>query len=386
MKKAIVFVTYHPGALYRCEHIGSMCKDKFTSILIACWHPYSNSDIIGHYAGKFDHVIMLPDLKYELNVVRMGSKIKQFIVDFKRQLDIVLSGIDSFYIVSNSSAYLPVNILLSRLRRNTKCAGSIKATDDADRVVVDVRDVDVLRTAYYLLCSMIFGMYPVYHHKKLYFLYFRDPVDKVLMYKSPYVPKRGSMRRGDGKKPVYDMPEPAGRRSDRKKETVIIYGDTNVYGEPGTDLPREVYNERLSRFFRALAKYYSGCRLIYKPHPLDNGKIMPGLEGVGIELYEGRLISQLHLDMNSDDVRACYSVASTSLLYSASRGVPSYAFYGFVGYKREYPRVFFENEDMKANPFLYTISRCEEIGAIDSRDVVPIEAGCSEGFVEWMTA
>jgi hypothetical protein len=96
---------------------------------------------------------------------------------------------------------------------------------------------------------------------------------------------------------------------------------------------------------------------------------MGGMEELEYEIYGGGLTSQMHLHAIIDRVRACYSVASTSLLHSASLGIPSYTLYKYLEYRGAYPRTFFESDIAQRQPFLYNIDTIEDIGIIDANSV-----------------
>jgi len=166
---------------------------------------------------------------------------------------------------------------------------------------------------------------------------------------------------------------------------IIIYGDTTVYEAFGCSLPYEIYVAKLTLFFNLLSQHYKECRLIYKPHPSDQSKVMPGLEYIKYELYNGILVSEMHLEQNIHRVKACYSIASTGLLYSAPKGIPSYTLYRYLEFNSEYPRAFFENENVCENPFLYHIKLVDEIGAIDSINVSPVENDYGDDWSELLS-
>lgn len=382
-KKAIIYISFHPGTLEKYAYMRQVYAKEYLSILIICQHPYINAEIIKHYVDGFDQIIVLPDVQCKANIYRLILDVAGFLKDFKDKIKPILAAIDQFDIISNASGWLPVNILLSRLRHSSKCNHSISLSDESDNFygVVSKSGIDILKTGYLLLLSVIFRIYPAYYHKKLSFVYIKLPVDRVLRFNSPFLRRSPPLLEQMDSLPVYNVLEPFQKRSNLKKEIVIIYGDTTIFKEYGSDLTYDAYKEKLTIFFSFLSKHYHGYKLIYKPHPLDKGKIMPGLDKIRFELYEGSLISQLHLDMNIDKVKACYSAGSFSLHYPISRGIPAYAFYKYLEFNRQYPDALFKKID-GLNPFFWNIRKVEEIGVIDSTCISPSERDYSNNWVE----
>jgi len=69
-----------------------------------------------------------------------------------------------------------------------------------------------------------------------------------------------------------------------------------------------------------------------------------------------------------------YSVASTSLVYASSIGIPSYSLFKYLGYDEDANlRIMFDSLTAKQNPFLYNLSTLEEIGRIDGMYIDPIK-------------
>ena len=121
--------------------------------------------------------------------------------------------------------------------------------------------------------------------------------------------------------------------------------------------------------------------LVCKTHPLDKGRSVDAIEHIPHELYNGCLSSEVYVEQNFDSIIACYSVSSTSLLYSASEGIPSYTLYKYLGFDADSVlHATFENEIIKTNPYLLNISNIEDIGKIDDMNVDPTSP---ERFETW---
>jgi len=127
----------------------------------------------------------------------------------------------------------------------------------------------------------------------------------------------------------------------------------------------------MKRFFKVLRNYYKDCTIIYKGHP-NNKTLMTGAEDAGLEIYGGELVSQLHLNLNINRIKACYSPVSTSLIYSASVGIPSYSLFKYLEAKNKYPGAFFEEGEAAENPYLHNITSINEIGTNDDIKVRPM--------------
>jgi hypothetical protein len=367
-KTALLFISHHPSCLPKYDYIRRIYKNYF-SILLFCSHPYLNSEIIGLYSKDFDHVLVLPDTKYELNILRAGLSLYRFLKNFRNKVKPIMDAHDAFIIFTNFSAYLPVNAILSRLMRNNKCKQYIGIGEAPEFKM----DIDILRTLYLLFFTSIFRLIPVYYHRRLSYLYVLEPRRRILRFNNPFM-RIEHFKRYDSKlNPLYHVFEPIVEQLGFERNIIMIYGDTSVYEAYRCSLPRETYIEKLTLFFNLLSRHYKGYRLIYKPHPSDQSKVMPGLESINYELYKNALISEIHLEQNIQQVKACYSVASTGLLYSASKGIPSYTLYQYLEFNGEYPRAFFENENGCENPFLYHIKRFDEIGAIDAISISPVK-------------
>ena len=383
MKKAIFFILYHPASIGQHAFISKKFKDEYQTILITLSHPYTNPEVLKKYSNSFDIIISLPLIKYEINLARGYYKLWKFINKFNKLTKPLLEDIDSFNLIYAFSAYLPMNAVLSRLNRHKKCKRAITLTDEYTAKMT----VDILRTINVLFYTLFFRLYPVFYDKKSNFFYFKPFEDKILLISGPYLKNSYNVHKSkEGSIPIYKVSEPVLISEFQDRNVVVIYGDTNVYSAEAypCDLPNIEYNTKLAEIFTYLAHYYADCKLIYKPHPSDNYGVMPGLDGIEFELYKGNLTSQVHLESLLENVKACYSVASTSLLYSSAKGIPSYTFYKLLEFKGGLLKNFFESKDAINNPFICNISKIEDIGIIDSVKFEPAMAENKELWDEIM--
>ncbi len=365
MRQALIFISYHPGPLPQLDRIREACPGKWLSVLVICEHPYLNAEIIETYSKRFGHTIVLPLVKYEANIFRGLWNAFHFLRRLKNEMRLILKGVDRFYLISNFSAYLPVNIILSWLQKNPKCEKLISISEED----TFKRNYSFVKSIFLFGYTVPLRLFPVGYDPVLKFMYLKDHRDVILRICSPYgtgseIPK--------GNKKIYRFVEkiqsPSGRA---RKNLIIIYGDTTARTAFVSDLDEREYENRLTCFYSALSEAYRGCKFIYKPHPSDNFKLMPGVKKSEVEIYRGGVTSQMHLDLLSPRIRACYSVSSTSLIYAAERGIPSYTLYRYLEFKGEYPKGFFENDKIRNLPFLYNMQDPKEIGAIDDLTVEP---------------
>jgi hypothetical protein len=361
MKSAIIFICYHPGSLPDYDSLRKIDNNASESVLVICRHPYASDEIVEVYSQKFDHTIILPDIDYETNILKGLIRCYSFLRGFRNRMDPILKDIDRFFIFSDCSAYLPVNALISDLKRNKKCKSLISMRQDYNHE----QHHNILKTARSRVYTSLLELYPVYAHMVFSYEYVTEPRDRIISLVSPYMNLYASFEQGGV--PVHFICRPLVERNDSQRNTVIFYSDTNLDG--AYRYSKEEFEWRLEQFFEVFASYYENCRIIFKPHPQDGGRVMCGMNHLQYELYNGRLTSQMHLDLNIRDVRACYSASSSSLLYSASLGIPSYTLYRYLEFNGEYPRAYFDNNTVRQNPFLYNLRSLAEIGIIDTLSV-----------------
>lgn len=366
LKNAIIFISYHPGSLGDYDYFRTIDKGSSLHALIMCRHPYVTQEIIDLYSDKYDYVLILPDINYEKNIIRGFIEYFMFINKFCKWIRSILADIESFSVISDCSAYLPVNALISTLNKNNKFKKLISIREDY-YVNTSVQIPTTLLTMFY---TKVLNLYTVRAHKGLSYLYKNEPRDMIISLISPYERRIAPKQPLKNSAPSFYIVKPVLDRDISDKNIIVFYSDREL-GEYGSSLSSEEHKNRIRRFFVRLLKFYKNYKIICKPHPLDQGSVMDGMENVEYELYQGGLSSQMHLHININNIRACYSVASTSLLYSASLGIPSYTLYKYLEYNNAYPKIFFENNNMQHPPFLYHIKNLEEIGIIDDIRVEP---------------
>jgi len=378
MRKAIVYILYHPAALASYDLIRSKQENSVIHILVVCNHVYCDKESIDAYSSRFTHTICLQDIDYDSNMVTGMRRYYAFIKKARLELARALKDCGSFSVISDLSAYLPVNALLSELKKDRRFNTLISISE---KYVFEFKP-DLIRSIKAILYTFFLRLTPVYCHQAFGYMYFKRMDDKIIRVISPFSAQTPETFKG-GNQFSYCIVRPAVERISGGKDTVIFYSDMQVR-EYGCELTTEIYKEKLTCFFKQLAAHYSGHTIVCKPHPLDGRKVMPGLEIISFELYEGSRISQMHLDALLGKVKACYSVASTSLLYSASLGIPSYTLFNYLQFKGKYPGEFFNAGNGATTPFSYNIRSLEEIGAIDSLRVEPVKLPVGQSLDDFL--
>lgn len=380
MSKALIYILYHPGALVNYNLIRNKEKNDLIHILLICDHPYTDKESIDVYLKGFTNIIHLPDIDYDNNIYRGLKKCAAFLKKARAELAVILKNVKSFNVISEFSAQLPVNTLLSELKNDPRFNKSISVSKE---YVFELKP-DILKSVKTVFYTLLLRLYPVYYHKTLACMYFKKIHDKNIQVVSLFGKDVPEAKKYDTRS-LYSIIRPPLETSAEEKNTVIFYSDMSVQ-EYGCELSPEAYKDKLGKFFKRLSAHYEGYNIVCKTHPLDGEKVMWGMEAIKYELYKGKLISQMHLDINARKVKACYSVASTSLWYPASLGIPSYTIYKYLGFKGKYPEEFFKADNIATTPFSYNISLLDEIGAIDSLQVElkkeTIERNWDE-FMEW---
>jgi len=375
LKNAIFFISYHAGSLVEYDSLREIDDGKSLHVAVMCRHPYMAEEMISAYSKGFEHVIVLPDIRYETNVVKGLMHYRRFKEIFNNEINPILKGIDSFCIVSDCSAYLPVNALISAFKKNKKCKNLISIREDLS---VD-RQVCLLSTIRTLFYTTLLGLYRVFTYKVLMHLYVKEPRDIVVKLVSPF--RRSELEKkscSDGV-PIHYIYSPLSEKRSSKKSVVVFYSNRNLEVFI-TDLSREKHSNKIRKFLRKLSVHYKDSTIVCIPHPLDKGNVIDEMQEIDFELCNDNLTSQMHIKSNPDIITACYSISSTSLIYAASVGIPSYTIFKYLEYNNELPKAFFMDDHLMQVPFLYHIRKVEEIGEIDNIFIEPIENSSTEDW------
>lgn len=375
MSKAIIFISYHPQHLVDYASLCNIDGKRSLHILIICKHPYLTDAFVDQYSIRFDHTVIFPDIDYDINIFTGFLALKRFKKQYSVTVEPLLRGVNSYRVVSCCSAWLPVNALLTALCRNQKFDGLFTA---CEHIKAQIK-INYPRTLITLLYSLAFGLRFVYSDMIFGYHYKNNPWNGVLRFVTPYNEISANSGNDQENKVCYI------RRSEKPRRQmgagiVVFYSDRNLDAYRSL-LSKEERHYRLEQFILRLAKVYDSCDIVCKPHPLDNGLPIDEMQLIRFQLCDQPLLSQLHLQLNIDRVVACYSVASTSLVYSSSIGIPSYSLFKYLGYSEDANlRIMFDSFNAKQNPFLYNLSMLKEIGRIDDMHIDPIK---ESNTVDW---
>lgn len=380
MRLAIIYISYHPGSLVDYECLKKRAGSDFISVLIMCRHSYVSQDIIEMYSGKFDYFILLPDVNYRVNIIRGFLEFSKYMKEFKRGVNKILESIDAFQIVSDYSAYLPVNYILSFLTRQEKCDQLISTRDYYS---FDIK-IDRKKQMCVWIYTFSFGLYPVKATAEGHYFYIKDFFDTVVKFESRFIKKQKIGEINKGRKPIYRIFRSEIEQVVGEKDTIIVFTASNLR-RLGCSLSQLEYEACLAKFISALADYYKGSKILCKPHPTELGQIMQGFEGIKYEIYDKRITSEMFIEQNATRIKACYTHMSTSVLYPSKQGIPSYTFYKYLKLENKYLTEWFETEEAQQNPFLYNITTIDEIGCIDSVNIKDIKTTEKDEFDNLMT-
>ena len=374
--KGIIFIAYHPQYLVDYVNLCEIDGVRSLHILIICRHTYLSDAIIEEYSKKFDHTIILPDVNYDKNIFTGFSLFRKFKSDYEVALKPILNDISSYRVVSCCSAWLPVNALLTALCHDSKFEALFTVCEH----IASRGKINYLRSAIVLIYVLMFGLRFAYSDKILGYLYKINPWDGVLRFIGSYEKIVDSSANGKEVKICYIRRPAKSKRQDMRTGLVIFYSDRNLDAYKSS-FSKEDRSHKLEQFILRLGKFYDSYDIVCKPHPLDKGVPVEEMKLVNFQLCDQSLITNMHLQLNIDRIVACYSVASTSLIYSASIGIPSYSIFKYLGYgEDENLNIFFDSVKARQNPFLYNLSTLEEIGKIDDIDIEPVK---EDNIMNW---
>jgi len=182
MSKATIFISYHPQHLIDYAGLCDTDGKRSLHILIICKHPYLTDAFLKQYSIKFDHTIIFPDIDYNINLFAGFLALKRFKKQCSATLEPLLSGINSYRVISCCSAWLPVNALLTALCRNQKFDGLFTV---CEHIKAQVK-LNYPRTLITLLYSLVFGLRFVYSDRIFGYHYRNNPWNGVFRFITPY--------------------------------------------------------------------------------------------------------------------------------------------------------------------------------------------------------
>jgi len=336
---------------------------EFETILFKVNHPYFSKFNFEPYKKYFDKIIEFDFITYRKNFIKgvfealiFQRKLKKVIPNFLRNFQ----EIDLFL---EKSAWLPVNILLNHLSREKNIKNIIKFTLAIQNS--SQTKIDGMKTILCNLYSLPFKCYKIkvltsLAGKFVDFDYSCDTPGKLIKIVSPI--------RETKKIDILSYPIVSEYSGAIKKDVVIIFGDETIFNFYSEYLPDyETFIEKLTTFFKTIENKYSDCKLYYKPHPGDKGKLLPGIDSLKYNFFDNTINAQTLLDFYCQRIKAVYTFSSSSAIFSSFFGIPSYTFYRYVCNQvgiEKFDKIF--NQDNLKSKFLYHISKLNEVGKIDN--------------------
>ena len=371
--KAKILICHHPGGLFLYKNFAKIIKkyDKNSEIILfKVNHPYFLNFDFMIYEQYFDKIIEFDFLDYKINFPLAFWRIFNFQKKIKKIIRNYLVNFKEIDLFLDNSAWLPINILLYNLskERNIKNINKITLSDLGSAQT----KTDRLKTSFCALYSLFFNYYKIkvistLNGQFVNFVYTENTPGIILKIINPTVDLPNCLDNSEKQK-ILPYPIFSTNFSYNKKDMVIIFGDNTLYSSYAEYYPDYgTYVEKTKTIFRNIEKKYYDCKLYYKPHPADNGKIMPGIEQGKYSLFDNTISSEMLFDKYHGKIRAIYSHSSTSVIIGSFFGVPSYTFYRYLCNEPgiEYFDNFLNQSYLKSK-FIFHLSNLNEIGKIDN--------------------
>ncbi|MFH1401638.1 MAG: hypothetical protein ABIG40_01615 [Parcubacteria group bacterium] len=381
--KVKLFICHHPGSLLLYKNLIQIIRkyDKDTKIILfKVNHPYFRGFNFGYYGKYFDEIREFHFIDYQKNFLKGFWKILIFQKKLKMAISNLLLNFEKIDLFLDDSAYLPINIFLYNLskQKNIKNIIKFRMTDPELSYV----KTDKLKTFLCNLYSFPFGHYKIkaistLGGKFLNYIY----VDKIpgIVFKigSPILSEENNLEhKGKNILPYPVSVEGSEGSSAAKKDMIIVLGKKSVFNDLSEYLPDyKIYVKKLTVLFDAIGDKYLDCELYYKPHPVDKGQIMPGIDTKKYNLFDDSVNTQILIDKYRTRIKAIYAFSSSSLMSGSFFGISSYSFYRYLCNQAGTERFnsYFNQNNLKSR-FLYHISDLEEIGKIDKLERPKIDS------------
>jgi len=366
MKKAKLFICHHPGGLLLYKNFTRILRkyDKNSKIILfKVNHPYFLKFNFSPFRKYFDEIIEFDFIDYKKNFFLGYWEIFKFQKKFKRVTINLLRSFERIDLFLETSAWLPINILLYNLSKEKNIKNIIRLTGSESSSTRVQMKTDKLKT---LLCALYSLPFKAYRIKLLTtpgrtssdFVYRDNVPGTEVQLVSPIAYKK--------KENTLPYPVILKNSLTVKKDMVIIFGDGNLYHSASEYLPDyQTYAQKLKTLFKAIENKYLDCKLYYKPHPGDRGQLMPGINPQRYKLFDNTTNAQTLLDIYHHKIKAVYTFSSSSITYSSFFGIPAYTFYRYLSNPAGIERLnsYFLSQN---NKFIFHLSKLKEIGKIDN--------------------
>lgn len=369
---AKLFICSHPDSLVLYKNLIQIIRryDKDIKIvLLKVNHPYFLKFDFEPYRKYFDEIIEFDFIHYEKNFLAGIQKALAFQKKLKRVKFALLANFETIDLFLYNSTWLPLNTLLYNLSKQKNIKNIIKLIlRESEGSGTKINKIKTLMCALYSLplkCYKVKVMETL-GGKFAGFVYTDKTPGIFVKLVSPMKKVVSIFDQGEEK----FLPYPVISNSTGakvKKDIVIIFGDADIFQDYSEYLPSfQIFVEKLTAFFAAIENKYPNCKLYYKPHPVDKGQIMPGINVPRYDLLDNTTNAERLFDTYHKRIKAVYSFSSTSAIIGSFFGIPSYTFYRYLcnpsGLKKF--DISFNQENLESK-FLFHISNLKEIGKID---------------------
>lgn len=383
IKKAKLFVCHHPAGLLLHKNLIRIIK-KYDSeskiILFKINHPYFAKLNFEPYKKYFDEIREFDFIHYKKNLLLSYWEIFNFQKKLKRTISNLLTDFEKIDLFLDFSAYLPINILLYNLSKQKNIKNINKFTS-ADLECSQIK-TNKIRTFLCHLYSLPFKCFKVRaintpEGKFIDFVYNSNTLGVIVKIVSPI--SRLESKSSSNKEKILPYPIISKHSSTLKKDMVIIFGNAIIHPTYSECLPSyRTFVEKLTAFFKAIENKYPNCKLYYKPHPVDKGKLMPGINTAKYNFFDDTINAQAIFDRYHGRIKAVYSFASTTSTTGSFLGLPSYTFYRYLCNPKKIDKAdnifntIFNQDNIKSE-FLFHIGDLNEIGKIDNLESPKID-------------
>lgn len=365
--RRLIFITYHPSSLVYHSIVRKAFPSDYPAHLVLIKHPYLKDIMIDQYKSFFDSILTLPEAFYSFNILPQFKKAREIQSSLRENLLVKFEPNDEAYVFTDGSAFLPVNIVLSLINKHSQCR----------RIYDYYSDKPAYRSAENKLKTWLANIYTKYFHLNSVYAYQNKKFTSYLYDKPlPACPVSIAYRQT----PMQDPEEllsadilniNAGQMGEAKKNPgiILVIGGATVFKAFEHLFPDyQTYEERMKSFFLRLKKVYKNDKILYKPHPADNNQLMPGVKEAECGIIHEELTAEMIIERMSSDVKACYTVASSAVHFSALLGIHSYMIYPYLA--PETNSIFGQTDIGKAaksqtNKFLHLLNDLDEMGKYD---------------------
>lgn len=364
------FIFGLPGTLIVFAQIAKMLKNSYPhakNIAIIYDHPFLKDCDYHQFLGFFDTVHIIPRADFDKNIIKgfkKTIKCRNVIKSIKIE--------DNSVIFTFRSMEWFINLLLKHIKRTSK-SSKIIFLDSKEKLKEIWKKKSIPKSLLNWFYALLFGGYFMYSYVNSKGVFVtRDYVQKLYDYVI-YFSTFGNidLNTSDNLDNITTLPYPVYKIDSNSKlgtkKIVIFFGDAN-YFEFLPELDKSFFYNKLNIVLNELRKKYltNNIILYYKPHPLDKGEIMQGLDLTGFKIFEERLVAEMIYALYWDNIVAVYSASSFSCYFASKYGIPAYVLHKYCWsdnkLKEKMSRLFGDT----FNPLFKEITTLEDICSIDS--------------------